>query len=126
MAASVVLGRDFQILPAHIAVLVLVLDAYVREMDLLIEVRQVVLTRPRLDLLDTPIWTAVAVAVAAIAFLEKPLIVAFQLSVEFDAQNACFARLQPLGRLQVRSIELRVVSAFPSPVSACVEGLAVV
>ena len=41
MIASVVLGRDLEILPADVTVRVLVLDPHVWEMDLLVEVRQV-------------------------------------------------------------------------------------
>jgi hypothetical protein len=69
MAASVVLGRDFQILPAHVTVRVLVLDAHVRKVDLVIEVRQLVLSRPFLDLFNGAIRSAVAGAIAAIALL---------------------------------------------------------
>lgn len=68
MVASIVLGRDFQILPAHVAVRLLVLDAHVREVDLFIEVRQVMLPRPFLDLFDRAFRSAVAVAITTIAF----------------------------------------------------------
>ena len=56
-------------------------------------IRQVVLTRPFLDLLDCSIRPAVAVAITPIALLQVSLVVAFQLTVELHAQHARLARL---------------------------------
>ena len=126
MAASVVLGRDLQILPAHVAVRLLVLDAHVREVDLFIEVRQVMLPRPFLDLFDRAIRPAVAVAIASVAVLQEALVLAFQLAVELHAEDARVTRLQPLRGLQVGALELRVVRSFPRLICARVERLAMV
>ena len=48
-------------------------------------------------------------AVAAIAFLEEPLIVALEFEVQNDSRDAGAGALQPVGGLYVRAIELRVV-----------------
>ena len=120
------LGRDLQVLPANVAVGVLVLDADIREVDLPVEVRQAMIPRPRLDLLGRAVGPAVTVTVAPIAVLQEPLVLALQLAVEFDAEDACLAPLEPFSGLQVGPIELRVVRALARLICACVEGLAVV
>ena len=65
----------------------LVLDAVVREVDLAVEVRQVVLARPLADLVVVPVRAAVAVAASPIVFLQELLILALQIVVEDDAPN---------------------------------------
>lgn len=126
MGASVMLGRDLDVLPSDIAASVFIFDADVGEMNLIVEVRQLVLTSPLLNLFETPIRSAVAIAIAAIAFLEKALILAFQLPIELHAQNSGIAVLQPLRCLQVGAIELRVVGSLARLVGARIEGLAAV
>src|SRR5205085_3931796 len=123
--AAVVLGRDLDVLPADIATRLLVLDADIRKVNLIVEVRELVLPSPFLDLLDRVIGSAVAVAVAAIASLQKPLVLAFQLAIELDAQDARPTRLKPLRCVGVCSIDLRVVRPFARLVRARVERLAV-
>jgi hypothetical protein len=118
------LGRDLDILPADVAVGVLILDANVRKVNLLVEERQAALARPLFDLFRRAVGPAVAVAVAAIALLQEALILPFQLAVEFDAKDARLARLEPFCGLHVRAIELRVVGALPRAIGARVEGLA--
>jgi hypothetical protein len=103
------LGRDLDILPADIPVHVLVLDANVREVDLLVEVRQGVFVRPLLDLLWRPVRSPVAVRVAPITLLEKALVLAFQLAIELHAQDARLPLLQALGGAEVGAIELHIV-----------------
>ena len=119
------LGRDFHILPANVAARVLVLDANIRKVNLIVEVRELLLPCPFLDLLDRAIGSAVAVAIATIAGLQKPLVLAFQLPIELDAQDARPTRLKPLCCVDVRSIDLRVVRPFARLVRARVERLAV-
>ncbi len=88
MGAAIVLGHDFDVLVPNVPVRIFVLDANVWEMHLLVEVRQVVLARPGRDLGLAAVRAAVAVAIAAIAFLEKALVVAFQLAIQLDPLDA--------------------------------------
>ncbi len=61
----------------------LVLDAEVWEVDLLVEVREIVFARPRLDLARVSIRPAVALGIALVVPL-KPLLV---LAPEIDLQH---------------------------------------
>ena len=65
MGAAIMLSDHFDIL-VTIASLQFVLDAEVREVDRLIEVRQVVFARPFFDFSGVPIRSSVAVRPAAI------------------------------------------------------------
>src|SRR6266851_4544102 len=81
VSATVMQGDhlDVHVVPASVGLLVL--DARVREMDLLVEVRQVVLAGPFLDLVWVAIGVAVIVVAVAIVLMEPLLIVAFELVV---------------------------------------------
>jgi hypothetical protein len=57
-------------------------------MHLLVEVRQVVLTRPGYDLRRAAARTAVAVAIAAIAILKEPLVLPLQLAIKLHPDDA--------------------------------------
>src|SRR5713226_310186 len=120
------LGHDLDILPADITVHVLVLDANVREMDLLVEVRQGVFVRPLLDLFRRSVWAPVAVRVSPIPLLEKALVLAFQLAIELDAQDTRLPLLEALGGEQVGAIELRVMGPLASLIGARVERLTMI
>ena len=126
MRATVVLGRDLEVLPADVAVHVLVLDAHIGKMDVSVEAWQPVVARPVLDLCRGAVGPSVAVALAAVALLQEPLVLSFQLAVQFDAEDAGPSGLEAFCGLQVGTIELRVVGTLPRPVCARVEGLAVV
>jgi len=95
-------------------------------MHLLIEVRQLLFSRPLLDFVRRAVGSAVAAAVASIALLEEALVLAFQFPIELDSQDARLVRLEAFYGLQVRTIELRVVRAFARSVRACVERLVVI
>jgi hypothetical protein len=82
------LGRDLEVLPSDVAVHVLVLDSDVGEVDVPVEVRQPVVPRPVLDFFRGAVGSSVAVAVAAVAVLQEPLIVPLQLAIQFDASRA--------------------------------------
>jgi hypothetical protein len=94
-----VLGVNLEILPPDVAVHVLVFDPNVWEVDLVIEIRQVALTRPFLDLFHRAIGAAITVAIASIALLQKSLVLASQLAVELHAKDSRLTRLQPFGSL---------------------------
>lgn len=101
MRAAIVLGGHLEVLPADVAVHVLVLDADIGEVDVAVEIGQPVVPCPVLDLFRGAGGTSVAVAVAAIALLQEALVVPLQLAVQFDAEDARLACLQALCGLQV-------------------------
>jgi hypothetical protein len=124
VGAAVMLGRHLDVLPAYVSVCILILNPYVGEVDLLVEVRQPVFARPVFDLGRRAVRPAVAVAVTAIALLQEALVFAFQLAVQFDAEDPRVACLEARRGLEIGAIELRVVGALPRAVCARVEGLA--
>jgi len=66
MAAAIVNRRDLDVDAIPASIRQFVLDAQVREVDLLVEVRQLVLQRPLLDLSVVTIWPAVRVVATPI------------------------------------------------------------
>ena len=82
MRTSVVLGGDLDIDVILAAVDVAILDAAVGEMDLLVEVRQVVIPRPLLDLAPVTIRPSIGVRPVPITFVEPLLVLALQLVVQ--------------------------------------------
>jgi hypothetical protein len=81
VGAAIVLRDDFDVLVA-VASVELVLDAEVREVDVVIEVRQVVFAGPFFDFRRVAIRSPVAVGSAAIVLLEPRLILALELLIE--------------------------------------------
>lgn len=117
------LGHHLYVLIAHVTIDVLVLDTQVREMHVIVEVREVVGLRPFFNLTSITIGLSIAVRPVTIAFLEKPLVLAFQLAVELHAQDVRVAVAQPLRRAEVGAIDLRIVGPLPRLVGAGVERL---
>ena len=79
MGTAVVGGDDLNVLMPRATVPVLVLDAGIRETDVAIVVRQLVLPRPARDLGGFAIRPAVAVLLPSIALVEESLIVPLEL-----------------------------------------------
>ena len=102
---------DIHVVPTAV---VLVLDARVREMDLHIDIRQVVLAGPFFDLARVTVGVAVVVVAVAIALLQPPLVSALELAVQDDAIDARAALFQPLGLTFEGPIDLDVVSSSRS------------
>jgi hypothetical protein len=125
MGATVVFRHDLDVLKANVPVRIFVLNANVGEMYLLVKVRQVVLACPGGDLGFAAIGSAIAVVIAAIAFLEKPLVVAFQLAIQLHPLDARTSIAQALGSFQVSPIELRVVATLAGAIGTGTELLAV-
>jgi hypothetical protein len=122
-----IVGRhhlDVLALPA--AIRLPVLDADVGEMDLVIEVRQVVLVRPVANLIGSPIRVAVVVVVVPVARVEPALVLALELVVEDHALDVRAALQEPGLGLFAGAIELQVVLQFPLTSQARVKGLVVV
>src|SRR5438034_9750566 len=101
----------------------LVFDAEVREVDRLIEVRQVVFARPFFDVASVAIRSSVAVRPAAIRLLKPLLILAFELVVEDDAMDLRALLAEPFLLAQIGAIKLDVVRQLTRPADTIVEGL---
>jgi hypothetical protein len=121
---AAVVGRgyfDVVVIPA--AVWLLIFDPQVGEMDLVIEVREVVLERPGLNLFRVAIGMAVVVIAVAIPLVEPLLIVALELVVEYDAIDAGVALLEAFGFTKIGATDLGVVFQFTLAFEARVERL---
>jgi hypothetical protein len=114
---------DVVVIPA--AVWLLIFDPQVGEMDLVIEVREVVLERPGLNLFRVAIGMAVVVIAVAIPLVEPLLIVALELVVEYDAIDARAALLEAFGFTKIGATDLGVVFQFTLAFEARVERLMV-
>jgi hypothetical protein len=77
MRAAILAGHDLDVFVPRPPVAVFVLDAGIRKVDMTVVVRQVVFARPSCDLPRLAIRSSVAIPPAAIAFVEKPLVVGF-------------------------------------------------
>jgi hypothetical protein len=103
----------------------LILDPVVREVDLAVEVRQVMLARPLANLALVAVRTAVAIDPAAVVFLQELLVLALQVLFEDDAPNLKPVVLVPKTGffLPVRRVEIRVVVEFALAADTGVEVL---
>lgn len=126
MGATVVLRYHLDVLEPDVPVRILVLDANVGKMYLVVEVRQVVLTRPGGDLGLATVRSAVTVAIAAIALLEKALVVTLQLAIQLHPLDARTSIAQAPGSFQVAPIELRVVATLARAIGTRMELLTLV
>jgi hypothetical protein len=122
MGAAIVLGDDLDILMT-LASVQFVLDPEVGKADAVVEVRQVVLTRPAFDLAAIAIGSSIAVWSAAVPLLEPFLILALELVVEDDAPNLRALVAEPFLFSQVGAIELDVVRQLSRPAHAGAEAL---
>src|SRR5690606_28425730 len=86
MRAAVVLREQLDVL-VQFTPIDLVLDAVVREMDPLVEVRQVVVLRPIANLSLGAVRTAIAVGASTVVFLQELLVLALQILLKDDAAN---------------------------------------
>jgi hypothetical protein len=112
MRAAVVRGDDLDVLVLE-AAMNLVLNAQIGKVNRVVKVRQVMFAGPVFDLVRVAVGPPVAVRSVAVAFLQEALIVAFQLAVELDTNNARVAFSEAFGGLEVGGIYLRVVTALP-------------
>ena len=119
------LGRHLDVVVLPPAVRLLILDTQVREMNLVIEIRQVVLKRPVADFVFGPIRMSVVVGAVAIPLVEPRLVLTLELVVEDDPFHPCAAVRQPLRVALVRAIDLDVVFQLALAFEAVPERLAV-
>jgi hypothetical protein len=108
MGAAIVLGDDLDIF-VMVASVQLVFDAEVREVDRLVEVRQVVFVCPRFNLASVPIRSTVAVWPAAIRLLQPSLVLALELLFEHYPMDVCTGVTETLLLAKVGAINLNVV-----------------
>src|SRR5262245_442034 len=122
MAAAVMLGQDFHVFVA-VPTVEGVLDAEIREAHSLVEVRQVVLTCPRLDLSCVTIGSSVAVGAAPVVLLQEGLILALQVLFQDDAADVCSFLSQAILDAQISGVQRGVVRQLARPEDVRVERL---
>src|SRR2546427_5276114 len=108
MGATIVFSHDLDVL-VSLQPMELVLDPEVREVDRLVEVRQLVLVRPPFDFIGVPIGSAVTVRSAPIVCLEPLLVLALEILLEDDAVNLRAGVAESLSLAEIGAIELRIM-----------------
>ena len=121
--ATVVLRDDLDVFVTDLAVLILVFDPGVGEVDAAVEEREIVLACPRLDLFRLTVRPAGAVGPSPVPLLQELLVLTLQLVVEDDAPDVPAAGTEALLRALVRAINLGVVGQLARLSEAGVEGL---
>src|SRR5262245_31969515 len=122
MRASVVDGEHLDVLMPAPAV-DLVFDAQVREVHVVVEVRQVVLERPLFNLPSVAVRVSVVVVPVAIPLMEPLLVLALELVVQDDPVDAGITLRQPLRLALVRAVDLRLMFELALFLEARVERL---
>jgi len=109
VSAAIVGRHDLDVLTLPAAVRLLILDPDVREVDLVVEVRQVVFVRPFANLIGRAIGVAVVVVAILVALVQPSLVLAFQFMIKDHALDVRSAF--PEARLGVLegAIDLEVV-----------------
>ena len=123
MRATVVRGDDLDVFVADVAVLILVFDPGVGEVDAAVEEREVVLACPGLNLFRRAVRPAVAVGPSPVPLLQELLVVTLQLVVEDDAPDVSAAGTEALLGALVRAVDLGVVGQLARLPEARVERL---
>jgi hypothetical protein len=123
MRATVMRRGDLYVFQNATAIAVVVLDAHVRELDVTLVIRQLVLARPPLDLLGFSFGSTQGSTAAAIRLLKETLVVALELLLQHDTANATAASNQAVDGLLVGAIQANVVRQFPWLRDAGIEGL---
>jgi hypothetical protein len=104
--ATVVARDDLDVFVARLSLAVLILDARIREVDVSVVVRQVVLASPLSDLLRLAVRSSVAILPAAIALVKKPLAVALQLVIQDHAIHSAALLAEALLGALVGAVDL--------------------
>jgi hypothetical protein len=126
MSAAIVRRDDLDILSLPATTGLLVFDADVREVDLVIEVRQVMFVSPPANLIGRPIGVAVVVILVLVVLVQPALIVTLQFVIQDDTPDARAAVVEPRLGLLVRAIDLEVVLQLARACEARVERLAMI
>ena len=114
MSAAIV-GREQLDVLMELPAIDLVLDPVVGEMNVVVEVRQIVLACPVTDLILVAARPAVAVRSVTVVVLQELLVLALQVLLENDAskRNVRMLVSQASFFLSKRRIEIRVVVDLP-------------
>jgi len=114
VSAAVVRRKELDVL-VKLSAIELVLDSVVREMNLVVEVRQIVFTRPATDLVLVATRAAVAVGATAVGLLQELLVLALQVLFKDDAPNLKVRVLVSKTGLFLSKcrVEIRVVVDLP-------------
>jgi hypothetical protein len=123
VSTTVVLSGHLDVLVVQATVSFLILDPYVGEMHLVIEVREVVVERPITDFRFASIGVPVVVRALAIEFMKPRLVLTLELVVEHDSLHACAALGQAVRFAFVRAVDLDVVFELPLAFDAIPECL---
>jgi hypothetical protein len=126
MCPAIVRRHDLDVLSFPTSIRLLILDADVRKVDLVIEVREVVLVGPLANLIACAIGVAVILVVVLVALVEPTLVLTLQLVVEDHAVDVRAPLQETRLGLLVCAIDLKVVFQFPLTRQARVEGLVMV
>jgi hypothetical protein len=124
MAAAVVLRQHFNVLVV-LAAIDLVLDAKVRKVHAVVEVRQLVVLCPAADFLLSAVRSSVAIGPVAVVVLEKVLVLPFEVLFKDDAADIDVVVLLSETRFffAICGIQVGVVIQFSRAVDARVERL---
>jgi hypothetical protein len=109
MGTSIVDSQNLDIDMVVAPVYLLVFDPHVGEVDLVVKVREVVLTRPFLDLMWFPIRPSIGIVPVRVTLVEPLLVLALELVVENHAVDAGRARIELLRFAQISLADLRVM-----------------
>jgi hypothetical protein len=124
VGAPIVEGRDLDVDMALTAVDVPVFDPEVGKMDLILEVREVVLARPFFNLPLVAIRVPVVVVSVAIPFVEPLLVLPLQFVIEHHPIDVDVALGQALALAEVGAKHLGIMFELPFAFEAGVELLA--
>jgi hypothetical protein len=104
-----VAGHDFEVLVTGQPIAVLILDPRIREVNVSVVVRQVVLASPTRDLLRLAVRPPIAILLASIALVQETLVVALELVIEDNAVHPTALLANALLSALVGTIDLGVV-----------------
>ena len=126
MGAAVMRRDDLEVFDFSSTISVVVLDAYVRKLNVLILVRQPVCLGPLPNLVGRPVGSPVTISPMTIPLLEEALILALELVVEDHAPDVATAFSDLFCSVLVGSVKVHIVRDFGPPGKACVVPLAVI
>ena len=118
-------GDDLDVLDSATPIAVLVLDPHIRQLDVSVLVRQLVLLGPSSDCLLAAFRRLSALTTSPAFSMQEPLILALQILFEDYAADRLTPFRQAFGCLHVRAVEPGIVGQLTRLVDADVERLAV-
>src|SRR3954466_648096 len=121
MSAAIVDGEDFDILMTTATVELGVFNAQVREVHVLVEVRQGMFERPFPDPSRVTIRVAIVIVTLPITLVEPFLVLALELVVEDHAFDLRVPRVQAVSHAQIGLVNLRVMFELALAFEAGVE-----